>query len=410
MANKLSVVDKDRLLKQKKLILIVDLDQTILHSCTIFVSKMKLINQEEHEKRVNKILKNKKDYLYYKHENYFQYTFFRKNIKEFFEELDKYFEFHVFTMGTREYVKPIIKYLDPTGKLFGSRIKAREDYKLANNKYIELTSIFPIGDDLVCILDDRLDVWMNAINVIQIPPFKCQIVENLNKEFCIKDNQHYTDILNFKEHNILNDFTNILKNIHHEFHDKTFKSTSEITTDNVLNTINVIKKLRNCIFKQNITIYLEKKLLNDDETLIRDLKYKIKLMGGVVEFSENSNFTHILVNDFDVFIKLKSNLISKTIKVVHYDWVNLCFYQWEKLNEDDFLSTDILNHPTYSRKRHFDNSYLSNGTFDENTISKSNCNDDVDNCNTNCDFNILKIGFDSAEINKMADELESFLE
>ncbi|KAI7697790.1 hypothetical protein SSS_10017 [Sarcoptes scabiei] len=43
-----------------------------------------------------------------------------------------------------------------------------------------MNSLFPCGDSMVCIIDDRVDVWNNAPNVVQVKPYICFKTDDIN--------------------------------------------------------------------------------------------------------------------------------------------------------------------------------------------------------------------------------------
>lgn len=132
--------------KHKKMILILDLDQTLLHSTfqesycdftfTLFFTKF--------------------------------YVKLRPFLKKFLRKMSKLFEIHVYTMGTRDYASEICRNIDPTGRIFGDRIVTRcENFNEMKKSIDRITSIH----SNVVILDDRADVWDYSSNLVLIKPF-----------------------------------------------------------------------------------------------------------------------------------------------------------------------------------------------------------------------------------------------
>lgn len=62
-------------------------------------------------------------------------------------------------------------FLDQDGKLFSQRILSRDECFNPTSKTANLKALFPCGDDLVCIIDDREDVWSHASNLIHVKPY-----------------------------------------------------------------------------------------------------------------------------------------------------------------------------------------------------------------------------------------------
>lgn len=135
-----------RLKSEKKMILILDLDQTILHT-----------THEECDC----------DFVF-RMQNVSLYVKFRPHLQYFLEEAIKIFEIHIYTMGTREYARRICDFIDPEGVYFGKRIVSRsENFRELTKSIGRITCI----SKNVVILDDRLDVWNYSKNLIPIRPF-----------------------------------------------------------------------------------------------------------------------------------------------------------------------------------------------------------------------------------------------
>jgi len=69
------------------------------------------------------------------------------------------------------YAHTIAEIIDPTKKYFSIRILSRDECLNPTSKTGNLKSLFPCGDSLVCIIDDREDVWSYAPNLIAVRPY-----------------------------------------------------------------------------------------------------------------------------------------------------------------------------------------------------------------------------------------------
>uniref|UniRef100_A0A672GS75 RNA polymerase II subunit A C-terminal domain phosphatase n=1 Tax=Salarias fasciatus TaxID=181472 RepID=A0A672GS75_SALFA len=155
-AEQLGREDQQRLHRNKKLVLMVDLDQTLIHTT------------EQHCQRMS----NKGIF-------HFQlgrgepmlHTRLRPHCKEFLEKIAKLYELHVFTFGSRLYAHTIAGFLDPEKKLFSHRILSRDECIDPSSKTGNLRNLFPCGDSMVCIIDDREDVWKFAPNLITVKKY-----------------------------------------------------------------------------------------------------------------------------------------------------------------------------------------------------------------------------------------------
>ncbi|XP_057554451.1 RNA polymerase II subunit A C-terminal domain phosphatase isoform X4 [Hippopotamus amphibius kiboko] len=155
-AEKLGREDQQRLHRSRKLVLMVDLDQTLIHTT------------EQHCQQMS----NKGIF-------HFQlgrgepmlHTRLRPHCKEFLEKIAKLYELHVFTFGSRLYAHTIAGFLDPEKKLFSHRILSRDECIDPFSKTGNLRNLFPCGDSMVCIIDDREDVWKFAPNLITVKKY-----------------------------------------------------------------------------------------------------------------------------------------------------------------------------------------------------------------------------------------------
>uniref|UniRef100_A0A3P9J5Z3 RNA polymerase II subunit A C-terminal domain phosphatase n=1 Tax=Oryzias latipes TaxID=8090 RepID=A0A3P9J5Z3_ORYLA len=155
-AEQLGREDQQRLHRNRKLVLMVDLDQTLIHTT------------EQHCQQMS----NKGIF-------HFQlgrgepmlHTRLRPHCKEFLEKTAKLYELHVFTFGSRLYAHTIAGFLDPEKKLFSHRILSRDECIDPFSKTGNLRYLFPCGDSMVCIIDDREDVWKFAPNLITVKKY-----------------------------------------------------------------------------------------------------------------------------------------------------------------------------------------------------------------------------------------------
>ncbi|KAH8346336.1 hypothetical protein KR084_005451 [Drosophila pseudotakahashii] len=156
LAQKLGHDDTRRLLADRKLVLLVDLDQTVIHTTNDTVpDNIKGIYHFQ---------------LYGPHSPWY-HTRLRPGTAEFLERMSQLYELHICTFGARNYAHMIAQLLDPEGKFFSHRILSRDECFNATSKTDNLKALFPNGDSMVCIIDDREDVWNMASNLIQVKPY-----------------------------------------------------------------------------------------------------------------------------------------------------------------------------------------------------------------------------------------------
>ncbi|KAL1412134.1 CTD phosphatase Fcp1 [Vanrija albida] len=97
------------------------------------------------------------------------YTKPRPGLKPFLDKMSKLYEMHVYTMGTRTYADAICKVVDPDGKIFGGRVLSRDESGSMSSK--NLTRLFPTDQSMVVVIDDREDVWDGCPNVVKVVPY-----------------------------------------------------------------------------------------------------------------------------------------------------------------------------------------------------------------------------------------------
>ncbi|CAI9719936.1 RNA polymerase II subunit A C-terminal domain phosphatase-like [Octopus vulgaris] len=157
-ALELGRADEIRLKNTRKLVLLVDLDQTLIHTTNDDIPpNLKGVHHFQ--------LRHGMNLLWY-------HTRLRPHTLQFLENISKLYELHICTFGVRMYAHTITRFIDPAGKFFSHRILSRDECFNAMSKTANLKALFPCGDSMVCIIDDREDVWNYAPNLIHVKPYR----------------------------------------------------------------------------------------------------------------------------------------------------------------------------------------------------------------------------------------------
>jgi len=188
-ADRMEEQKKERLLKNRKLSLVVDLDQTIIHACiepTVgeWQSDPTSPNYEAvKDVRKFQLADDGPRGLAF---GYWYYIKMRPGLKDFLAHVAELYELHVYTMGTRAYAQNIAKIVDPDRKLFGDRIISRDENGSMTAK--TLSRLFPKDTRMVVIIDDRADVWpKNRLNLIKVVPYDFFVgIGDINSSFLPK--------------------------------------------------------------------------------------------------------------------------------------------------------------------------------------------------------------------------------
>ncbi|KAI3652261.1 hypothetical protein MP228_003564 [Amoeboaphelidium protococcarum] len=156
-----------RLMEEKKLSLILDLDQTVLHASVNqrigeVIHNDPTVQQWGVTKDVHSFTLPHDPRLRY-------YVKLRPGLYEFLKDMSKLYEFHIYTMGTRSYAEAVRLIIDPRNELFKERILTRDES--GSNISKDIKNIFPCDSSMVLILDDRSDVWNWSDNLIKVKPY-----------------------------------------------------------------------------------------------------------------------------------------------------------------------------------------------------------------------------------------------
>lgn len=156
----------------KKLVLVLDLDHTLLHASHDARAK-DLLGVPEYKDSLHEVfLSQGHSGHHYIKLRYVFYIFswilifmIRPYARQFIHNLQKYFDIRIFTWGLRHYAERVVELLDPEDKIIHSKIVTRDDMGLTNTKFVQqkdFNRIFPCSDSMVIIIDDDPRVWASA--------------------------------------------------------------------------------------------------------------------------------------------------------------------------------------------------------------------------------------------------------
>jgi len=238
------------------------------------------------------------------------YVKFRPGVFDFIEEASELFDLYIYTMGTKAYASIIAKLLDEKGTIFtNDKVLARDD--CPNSTCKSLQRIFPCDDSMVLIIDDREDVWMNGSepcpNLIKIEPF------------------HYfgSSMRKAKKDTYLEKFLKVVKLIHTEFY------TNNPESNNVKDILHSAKKqvFGDCVFALN-------GMQRPQIAQVTDL---CESFGATVVSGFSDTVTHIITNKEPVLKPQTSDaLADSNIHLVSIDWVLNSTKCWKKLREQKY--------------------------------------------------------------------------
>lgn len=392
-ATKIEQSIKEKLLKDRKLILVVDLDQTVIHATVdpiVNVWKQDVKNANNiHIKDIksfcldemtnNNLRGNKVDESVNK---VCYHVKLRPGLYEFLEEISKLYQMHIYTMATRSYALEIAKLIDPESKFFGDRILSRDESGSITQK--NLKRLFPVDQSMVAIIDDRGDVWNWEDNLIKVVPYNFFVgTGDINYNTEMKKNKitesNYSKNKNFDSNSSINIKNKNLELI--DLDDLESKKISEDDFDKKNNDYSLLNKNDSellsltVILKKAYTSYYEifdnakdNLYLKPDLTqIIPELKKKcldgiVVLFSGVIPLDKNyesediviwskqfgievvtqitSRITHVVCKNNGPNLTKKAKISRKTIpgvKIVSFDWILACLGSWKKIDVSNYL-------------------------------------------------------------------------
>lgn len=202
-ASRLETATTLRLKASKKLSLIVDLDQTIVHA-TVDPTVGEWL-QDPSNPNYKALIGSTKRFKLGENEDWTQsgfvgaegdeeeeekggcwyYVKMRPGLQKFLHDVSELYEMHVYTMGTRAYASEVCKIIDPDGGLFGGRILSRDESGSMTRK--SLQRLFPCDTSMVVIIDDRADVWDGSPNLVKVVPYEFFVgIGDINAAFLPK--------------------------------------------------------------------------------------------------------------------------------------------------------------------------------------------------------------------------------
>ncbi|KAK5082178.1 CTD phosphatase Fcp1 [Lithohypha guttulata] len=204
-ASEADEVSKKRLLSARKLSLVVDLDQTIIHAA---VDPTIGEWQKDPENPNFEALKDVRAFQLQDDaqgtRSCWYYIKLRPGLEQFLESVSDRYELHIYTMGTRQYAQQIAKIVDPDRKYFEDRILSRDESGSIVAK--NLTRIFPVDTKMVVIIDDRGDVWKWSPNLVRVNPFDFFLgIGDINSDFLPKKQEIPSTPQNGVEEAVKND-------------------------------------------------------------------------------------------------------------------------------------------------------------------------------------------------------------
>jgi Dullard-like phosphatase family protein len=142
----------------KKKLLLIDLDETLIHSEFRNKDNYKALDA------YTRSSKCKSKTFSYSDENYIYYidVFFRPHLNDFLNAVSKYFDLAIFTAAMKGYADTILDYIDPNNQFFQFRLYRDACIPIQQRLYIKDLRIIKDYDPMnVILMDNSLYSFMN---------------------------------------------------------------------------------------------------------------------------------------------------------------------------------------------------------------------------------------------------------
>ncbi|KAI9886649.1 MAG: hypothetical protein M1823_001563 [Watsoniomyces obsoletus] len=185
-ASKIEEDAKRRLLRSRKLSLVVDLDQTVIHAT---VDPTVAEWQQDQSNPNHDAVKDVQSFQLMDDGPGMRgcryYIKLRPGLQDFLSSIARLYELHIYTMGTRAYAQNVARIVDPDRKIFGDRILSRDESGSMTAK--SLQRLFPVDTKMVVIIDDRGDVWQWSEHLVKVTPYDFFVgIGDINSSFLPK--------------------------------------------------------------------------------------------------------------------------------------------------------------------------------------------------------------------------------
>ena len=309
--------EKQRILESNKLILILDLDNTLIHSHFV---------RENYHYDKKDILPNNKDlYLVYlSPESY--YLKLRPFLREFLQAISEKFIIFIYTMGTRGYAEFICKIIDPEANIIKTnRIISRCDNGPDGNERKIIDKIIE-DKSITLILDDNQFIWPTAFsdNLIFTKPFF------YFDDIPLPNSQEVYIAVRRKEDSFLYFMQELLLKIHKIY----FMLYDKHIPADVRDIYKLIKS--NLLKDINFTVSGLTKI-GQPATEVSEYK-AIKDMNGILQNEIDKHTNYLITNQYKrtaKILKAKNN----NIPIINKWWISYCQLYSKKLNPKTFEIT-----------------------------------------------------------------------
>ena len=293
VASNLEESKKQALLKDRKLILVLDLDHTLIHSASGHITGSEVFNFTIDGNLLS--------------------TKLRPHLSEFLSRLSHLYEFCVYTMGGHKYADHIVEILDPDHIYFGGRVISKEQSEKIDQKDLKIFT--KSSESMFLILDDTTKVWNDCENLIVADRYLFFSDEQYREKFSGQNDCYLLYI------------TDIFEKIHQEFYQRPHQDVRDI--------------LRSLSFPilSNFVIVLSGIVDSREALEENELFRMIQRFGGKCQNQVTEETTHVVAR----YQGTKKTKLGKKLgkHVVSFLWLHLSIMYWIRLSEHYFTFENV---------------------------------------------------------------------
>uniref|UniRef100_A0A915BL73 RNA polymerase II subunit A C-terminal domain phosphatase n=1 Tax=Parascaris univalens TaxID=6257 RepID=A0A915BL73_PARUN len=260
--------------------------------------------------------------------------------------MNELYEMHIISYGERQYAHKIAEILDPDKRYFGHRILSRDELFSAMYKTGNMKALFPCGDQLIAIIDDRPDVWQYSDALIQVKPYRFfKETGDINAPTVCNAQQRSLVQERIAQVNVEGDgdetlefIATVLTRVHTTFYAHYDKNMSDRVQDVKL----VIAYMRSQVLR-GCSIVLSGIVPIGMDVRNTEAFHLCIQFGATVTESVTDSTTHVIAARWGT-TKVHDARRRANIAIVNPRWLYACVERWEKADEKEFeLTKETMN-------------------------------------------------------------------
>ncbi|KAJ1280212.1 hypothetical protein BS78_04G214100 [Paspalum vaginatum] len=322
--DRLRTADLKNLLRERKLVLILDLDHTLINS-----TRIQDISPAEHELGIRTAAtKDDQNRSIFALDSMHMLTKLRPFVREFLKEASNMFEMYIYTMGDKAYAIEIAKLLDPSNVYFPSKVISNSDCTQRHQKGLD---VILGAENVAVILDDTEYVWQkHKENLILMERY--HYFASSCRQFGFGVRSLSESMQDEREGDgALATVLDVLRRIHAIFFD------TAVETDLCLRDVRpVIKVVRKEVL-QGCKLVFSRVFPNTARPQEQMMWKMAEQLGAVCSTDVDSTVTHVVAVDMGTE-KARWAVGNKKF-LVHPRWIEAANYRWQRQPEEEFPLT-----------------------------------------------------------------------